>query len=250
MRRDVFSLSLLLLAAPMAMADCVNFSAARAKAAQAALMKKPPTASDIGLPTLEGLTLVAERTAGDPQCDGPPPYKRYAYSSKGNYFDLVSRFHPNIRRRTSQDGMNRIWFANPKSGDKFVLTSGTEITVIGLNAATGEFAFITASLPAVMQPLTNETQPYSAKDIADGTPWPGGAGGKREFLRADGPSTANAPAAPGSAAAPDVPQPVTGSASAESAPAPAPAPRENATTDVIKNIPGQAGSILRGIFGR
>lgn len=172
--------------ASTALADCVDYSPAAAERAGAALERNPPSAAQLGLPSLEGWRLDGPRTTGDPACNGPGPPSRYFYNTSLTYAQVVAALYPNIRRRTSVDGMGRVWFANPVYGSRnaMVLTSGARLE-FGLGS-NGQIHFIMVEPPAAAQPLTVESQPYSVSDIADWTPWPGGADGPREFVRADG----------------------------------------------------------------
>lgn len=192
MRRVLFAVAAVaaMSAAPAAFADCVDFDPARAARAAAALTRNPPAPVTLGMPTLDGLVLDASRTAGDPVCDGPTP-KRFYYTTSLTPLAFYSALHPNIRRRTETDGMNRTWFRNPLSGDRLFLTSGTEVTV--QTSGDGAITLLKIVPATPVAPLTAESQPYTASEIADWTPWPGGRSGPREFLRADG--GAGAPAA-------------------------------------------------------
>ncbi len=195
MRRVLFALSAVaaMSAAPAAFADCVDYDPARAARAATALSRNPPAPATLGVPTLDGLVLDASRTAGDPVCDGPTP-KRFYYTTSLTPLAFYTALYPNIRRRTETDGMNRTWFKNPLSGDRLFLTSGTEITVqTGGNGAISLVKIVPATPVA---PLTAEQQPYTASEIADWTPWPGGRSGPREFVRADGGGGAPAASAP------------------------------------------------------
>jgi hypothetical protein len=193
MRRVLFAVATLAVmgAAPAAFADCVNFSQARAARAAAALSSNPPTAAMLGMTTLSGLTLDAARTAGDPVCDGPP--KEFYYTTNLTSLDFVTGLYQNIRRRTEADGMNRLWFKNPLSGDSFFLTSGTEIT-LQTRGDDGPITLITVKPADPVLPLTPESQPYTAAEIAKWTPWPGGPNGPRAFVRADGAGASAPPA--------------------------------------------------------
>lgn len=244
-----------LVAATPAFADCVDFSQARADRAGAALARNAPTAAQLGLPSLEGLTLNAPKTTGDPRCDGPGPPKRFFYTTNRTFSQLVAWLYPNIRRRTDTDGMNRVWFRNPRLAERMFLTSGTELMVQTQQG--GTIWQITVTPAAAVQPLTQEQQPYSVEDIIEGTPWPGGASGKREFVRADGggtvapaPSVAAQPqpAAPSPAALPPVatsPAPSTSQASPNCPPAAA----GGAAADIGQAIGGALGRNLGGTFG-
>lgn len=167
------------LSAAPAAADCVDFSQARADRAAAALSRNPPSAQTIGMPTLEGLALDASRTAGDPECNGPPT--RFYYTTNLTTTQLIAQLYPNIRRRTDTDGMNRVWFKNPNLGDRIFITTGTEVHI---NAnSQGAIQLLTIDPPDALAPLSAESQPYAVDDIVAGIPWPGGG---REFVRADG----------------------------------------------------------------
>lgn len=189
----VFAAVAAMSAAPAAFADCVDYSAPRAARAAAALSRNPPAPATLGMPTLDGLVLDAGRTAGDPVCDGPTP-KRFYYTTSLTPLAFYTALYPNIRRRTETDGMNRTWFKNPLSGDRLFLTSGTEITVQTTSGGAISQLMIVPATPVA--PLTTESQPYTAGEIADWTPWPGGRSGPREFVRADGGGGAPAASAP------------------------------------------------------
>jgi hypothetical protein len=189
----------LLVSAGAARADCVDYSAARARQAGPALVRNPPIAAQLGLPTLDGLTLDAAKTTGDPKCDGPTP-KRYFYTTKRSTAEIIGALYPNIRRRTEEDGMGRVWFRNPLGSDRLFLTSGTEIMI----QRNGDQSIwqIMVDPPDALTPLTTEQQPYSVSDIVEGAPWPGGAKGDRQFVRADGAAAGVAAASSSSTAAP------------------------------------------------
>lgn len=219
------------LAAP-ALADCVNYSKARADKAAAALARNPPAAKQLGMPTLEGLVLDAPRTAGDPVCDGPTP-KRFYYTTSLTLGQLVDAVYPNIRRRTETDGMKRNWYRNPKLGNRMFLTSGTELDIQSRDDGSVQLIKLTP-LP-VPEPLVSDSQPYTAQDIASGRPWP--APGK-EFVRADG-------ADPAPRAAPPSVQPaVAGQPPAKSA---ADCPPKNAAgTGVAAALGAEVGGLIQG----
>jgi hypothetical protein len=169
--------------APSAWSDCVDFNQKRAEAAAAALMRNAPTAAQLGMPGLDGLTLDAIRTTGDPKCDGGPPYKRIYYTTQLTFAELVARWYPVIRRRTEVDGMKREWFRNPFHGNQIFFTSGTRVEfVFGRGTEIVRFAVYPVPAPGG---LPTENQPYTASEIIEGTPWPGGAKGPRQFVRAD-----------------------------------------------------------------
>jgi hypothetical protein len=189
-----------------AFSDCVDFNPKRAEAAAAALTRNPPTAAQLGVPSLEGLTLDAARTSGDPKCDGGPPYSRFFYTTNLSFAELIARWHPVIRRRTELDGMNREWFRNPMHGNSLFFTSGTRVEfAFGRER---EFSRMTIHKAKVVGALATENQPYTVSEIVEGTPWPGGAKGPRQFMRADqgggaqsvAPATMPATAAPAGAA--------------------------------------------------
>jgi hypothetical protein len=189
----------LVVAASAAQADCVDYSAARAQQAGAALARNPPAATQLGLPALDGLVLDAAKTSGDPKCDGPTP-KRYFYTTTRSMAEIIEALYPNIRRRTEEDGMGRVWFRNPLGSDRLFLTSGTEMHI--QRNADQSIWQITVDPPDALTPLTTEQQPYSVSDIVDGSPWPGGAKGNRQFVRADGATAGDEAAASPAAAAP------------------------------------------------
>ncbi|MGB7904471.1 MAG: hypothetical protein WCF43_07250 [Steroidobacteraceae bacterium] len=201
MRQSLFTTAAmacaLLVAASAAQADCVDYSEARAKQAGAALARNPPAAAKLGLPTLDGLVLDATKTSGDPKCDGPTP-ERYFYTTTRSVAEVIGALYPNIRRRTEEDGMGRVWFRNPLGSDRLFLTSGTEVLI----QRNGDQSIwqITVDPPDTLAPLTPEQQPYSVSDIVEGAPWPGGAKGNKQFVRADG-ATADAAASASPAAA-------------------------------------------------
>lgn len=170
--------------APTAFADCVDYSEARAKKAGAALEKNPPSAAKLGVPTLEGLRLDGLASTGDPACNGAI-VSRYVYRSNFTSAQVLETIYPYIEPATSTDGMKRVWYQNPMSGRGEVqLTSGAIVQIPQSNTAADVKVVIYA--PKAMADLTQKSQPYSISDILEGTPWPGGASGKRQFVRADG----------------------------------------------------------------
>jgi hypothetical protein len=178
---------------PAALADCVDYSEARAAKAGAALENSPPTAAQLGLPSLDGFKLNGAVTTGDPKCGGPNPPTSYYYTTNLSLRDVLTAYHSNIQPFIEEDGMKRKWFRNPYwSKGLFVLTSGTEVS---LNAdASGKISSISFKPAPTVLPLTSPGQPYSVEEMISGTPWPGGPDGPREFVRADTPGGA-APAA-------------------------------------------------------
>jgi hypothetical protein len=214
--------------------DCVDYSEARAKRAAAALEAKPPTPSSLGLPSFDGLKLDAQRTAGDPECDGTV-IKSYFFTLDVPQAEFIGKLYPYIKRRTSVDGMNREWFRNPRASDTFVLTSGVELDV---GVTGGIVSSVRVTPPAQVLPLVEEQQPYTVDNIVEGRPWPGTS---KEFVQVNGPAAA----------------PATASATA-SAPAPTPAKTETpgcATTadgESETSAVGQevGGRILGGGYGR
>jgi hypothetical protein len=216
------------------------------------LARNPPSAALLGLPSLESLQLDAAKTAGDPRCPSSPP-KRYYYTTSRNLAQLVQWLYPNIRRRTEVDGMNRVWFRNPRSAEQLFLTSGTELTV--QTRPGGVIWQIVVTPAASVLPLTEEQQPYSPQDIVEGTPWPGGAGGKREFVRVDSSGTpaGHAPAAqvaPPASAANPTPSPVAAApATANPAPNCPPNPTGGAANEVAQAVGGALGRSVSGALG-
>lgn len=169
---------------PAAMADCVDYSEARAKKAGAALEKNPPAAAKLGVPLLEGLKLDGVASTGDPGCNGPM-VRRFVYRSNLTSAQILEKIYPYIEPSTSTDGMKRVWYANTMlSRGEVKLTSGAVVEIPQSTTATDVRAVIYA--PETAGELTQKTQPYSIADILEGTPWPGGAKGKREFVRDDG----------------------------------------------------------------
>lgn len=234
--------------ASSAFSDCVDFNQKRAEAAAAALARNPPTAAQLGVPGLEGLTLDALRTSGDPKCDGGPPYKRFIYTTNLSFAELIARWHPVIRRRTEVDGMNREWFRNPMHGNNLHFTSGTRVEfAFGRER---EFARFTFHPAKAVGALTAENQPYTVNEIVEGTPWPGGAKGPRQFVRADQGESAQsvAPVATPAMAAP------TGSApTVASVPAAAncpPRPAQSGGGSAAQRTGTELGGALGGGFGR
>lgn len=243
-------------------ADCVDFSPQRAKAAGAALARNPPSAAQLGLPDLDGLTIDGPRTTGDPKCDGSGPYKRFYYTSTVPFADLVARWHGVLQPRTEADGMKREWFRNPMDARGFQLTSGTRVEFVFAGPERDrKIALIVIHPPAQPRPLVASSQPYSVNDIVDWTPWPGGAKGPRQFVRADQDPTSSAPAA---AASPAAPPAAASAPAAAGAPAAQPAPG-GSTTANVNGPPRQAqggaaegqragaevgGAVLGGGWGR
>jgi hypothetical protein len=169
--------------APAAFADCVDYSQSRAARAGAALERNPPTADQLGVPSLEGYRLDGVRTTGDPECNGPPT--RFVYVTSLTSEQVLTALFPFVDRKVSVDGMNRQWFENPMSARGEVrLTSGAIVEI--------PQSFTAANITVVIDPpdavlaLTEASQPYSVRDMLDGTPWPGGGEGPRQFVRADG----------------------------------------------------------------
>jgi hypothetical protein len=184
-------------------ADCVDFSPQRAKAAGAALARNPPTAAQLGVPDLEGLALDGPRTTGDPKCDGPGPYKRFYFTSTLTFGELVARWYPNIQARIEADGMKREWFRNPYHERGFNLTTGTRVEfVLDGQGSNAKVRLVNVMPAARLAPLTVSNQPYTAAEISDWTPWPGGPKGPRQFVRADQDAATAAPASVPSAANP------------------------------------------------
>jgi len=173
--------------APGAWADCVDFSTARHKAEAAKLAKAPPSAEQLGVPTLAGFTLDSMASTSDPKCDSPRPNgeRRVVYTTTLTSTQVLELIHPYLAGERKVDGMNREWFAQPMSSDGSVrLTSGAIMEFPQSSTSANVRAVILA--PGTTKPLVKASQPYSIEDMLDGTPWPGGAKGPREFVRADG----------------------------------------------------------------
>jgi hypothetical protein len=235
---------------PQAFADCVDFSKQRAEAAGAALARNAPTAAQLGVPSLDGLTLDGPLTTGDPKCSKSGPPRRFFYNTSLSFGELVTRWHPYIKRRTEVDGMKREWFKNPYNGNGFNLTSGTRVEfVLGSGQQIVRMFLEPASAVA---PLTTESQPYAVSEIVDWSPWPGGAKGPRQFVRADQ-GGAGAAASPGAAdPASGAPAPV---ADAPGTAKPAvnvncPPKAASGSADVARAGADIGGAVLGGGFGR
>lgn len=234
--------------AKSAFSDCVDYNQKRADAAAAALTRNPPTAAQLGVPSLDGLTIDALRTSGDPKCDGGPPYRRFIYTTNLSFAELIARWHPVIRRRTEVDGMNREWFRNPMHGNNLHFTSGTRVEfAFGRER---EFARLTFHPAKAVAALTTENQPYTVNEIVEGTPWPGGAKGPRQFVRADqgGSAQSTALTATPAVAAPAGPAPTA----ANSAPAANCPPRsaQAGSGSAAQRAGTELGGALGGGFGR
>jgi hypothetical protein len=239
-----------LIAAP-ALADCVDFSPARAKAEQAAAKRAPLTPTQLGVPTLAGL----ERDIaliGDPKCGGlTAKGPKARFKIVGGYDAFVAAMYPNIKRRTTVDGMKREWFANPFHGDSLFLTSGTELDFIGGRTVDGKTTYSDVMIipAAAIGALTTDSQPYSLDDVISGTPWPGGAKGKREFVRADGGASGYQSASAPNASSSTAPT-STATTPAQQACAP------KTTNDAAGSNAGRAvgaevgGAVLGGGYGR
>jgi hypothetical protein len=185
-------IGLSLLAAPAAFADCVDYDPARVERFSRQLQSSPPSASALGMPTLNGLTLDARRTAGAFGCGSaamPAVPNRVWYTTDLTLSQVVAQVHAHIAPKTNRDGMNRDWYENPLRGDSFRLTSGTTIGIQrGAAVGSDDYRLLALSIEkaASPAPLTTASQPYSVADVASGTPWPGGRTGPRQFVRADG----------------------------------------------------------------
>lgn len=179
-------------------ADCVDYSEARAKRAAAALEAKPPTPASLGLPSFDGLKLDAQRTTGDPECDGTV-IKSYFFTSSVPQAEFIGKLYPYIKRRTSIDGMNREWYRNPRASNAFFLTSGVELDI---NVTDGIVSGVRVTPPAQVLPLVEEQQPYTVDNIVEGRPWPGSS---KEFVQVNG--TAAAPAEASATASAPAPTP-------------------------------------------
>jgi len=233
------------LLAPTAFADCVDYSAARAAQAGAALEKNPPSAAQLGLPSLDGFKLDGVATTGDPKCGGPNPPKSYTYRTSLSLREVLTAYYPHIQPFIEEDGMKRKWFRNPYwSKGLFTLTSGTEVS-LNVDSA-GKISSIRFTPAATVQPLTSPRQPYTVDEMISGTPWPGGPDGPREFVRADGPTAGAAPAAVATATA-------RADGSTNSAPASSKCPpkADGASTGAAEAAGAEVGGqVLGGGFGR
>lgn len=241
--------------APSAFADCVDFSQKRADAAGAALARNAPTAAQLGVPSLDGLTLDGPLTTGDPKCEKPGPPRRFIYNTNLSFRELVTRWHPYIKRRTEVDGMKREWFRNPYQSNGFDLTSGTRVEfLVGQGQQISRMFVVPA---AAVAPLTTESQPYGIDEIVDWSPWPGGAKGPRQFVRADQggaappPSggTSSGPADP-SAGVPATPVAATPGATKPTTTGNCPPKPASAGTDAARAGADIGGAVLGGGFGR
>jgi len=250
-----------LFVAPLAFADCVDFNQKRADAAGAALARNPPTAAQLGLPSLDGLLLDGPLTTGDPKCEKPGLPRRFIYNTSLPFGEVVNRWHPHIQRRTEVDGMKREWFRNPYHSNGFNLTSGSRVEFVMLKGQ--QIARVIVVPAKAVTDLTTENQPYSADEIVDWTPWPGGAKGPRQFVRADqGGAAAAAPSAatPAAAANPVAADPASAAPTAPVATAPSPAkpastvncPPKSAQAggDGARAGADIGGAVLGGGFGR
>ncbi len=174
MRTQSIIAVLCIFAAP-AFADCVDYNRKAHEAAAARLAANPPTAEQLGLPSLDGLTLDPMASTDDPGCaarraDGRT---RYVYTTRMTSGEVLGRLHTYVAAKTSVDGMNRVWYENPMSSrGEFLLTSGTEVEIPQSHTATNVKVVVLA--PAAPASLTPGGQPYSVKDMLDGTPWVGG----------------------------------------------------------------------------
>jgi hypothetical protein len=240
------SLAAALAFAPAALADCVDYSKAAHQKAQAELKKNLPTAAQLGLPSLDGFTIDAERTAGDPACGPKPPYKRFYYVVNQSPTEFFTRLHPNVRRRTAPSG-GKEHFENPIKGDDFFLTSGTRVSfVFGRTDASMGTIFIEPTSP--VGELTAESQPYSIQDLVSGTPWPGGPDGGRNWVPVAGYQGGGAAAAAAPAATSTSSDGSTQTSQTTQTPAGCPPASGNQTASSVGAEVG--GAVLGGGFGR
>lgn len=241
-------------AAAPALADCVDYSKTRHQAAAAQLKKAPPTAAELGVPNLDGLTLDTMASTGDPKCDGASPKKRFVYTSQKTSAQVLETIYPYLAGARSKDGMNREWWAQPMSGrGELSLTSGAVVQIPQSHTATNVRVVI--NKPATLAALTTNTQPYSIKDILDGSPWPGGGDGPRQFVRSDGGESGYA--APNNNALKKAGNASSGASSAASTPtqsqtACAPKPTDSAAGSNAGRAVGAevGGAVLGGGYGR
>lgn len=108
-----------------AMADgCIDNEAAHKKAAEA-LRKNPPP---LGMPEIDGLTLDAYRSSGDPRCSGPQERRsNYYFNTKASLLEFYTAVFPYIKSAdfwTSPTGAN---------SHDFFLTSTARVRVICKN---------------------------------------------------------------------------------------------------------------------
>jgi hypothetical protein len=232
--------------APQALADCVDFSQKRADAAGAALARNAPSAAQLGVPSLDGLTLDGPLTTGDPKCEKPGPPRRFVYNTDLPFAELVTRWHPYIQRRTEVDGMKREWFRNPYTGNGFDLTSGTRVELVLQGQKIARLFLVPANPVGA---LTTAKQPYGVQEIVDWSPWPGGAKGPRQFVRADQDGAAAAPAA---ATTPVAADPASGEPAAARSSSNVNCPPKSASGGAGAERAGAeiGGAVLGGGFGR
>lgn len=168
-------------------ADCVDYSEARHNAAAAKLQRSPPTAAQLGVPTLDGLVLDARASSEDPACASPSStaWPRFVYTSSLTSEQVLRLLYPYLAGMRETDGMQRVWFRNPMtSNGQIKLTSGS-VVEFPRSPAAANVRVVIRKAPSLTA-LTTASQPYSIADILEGTPWPGGAKGPRQFVRADG----------------------------------------------------------------
>jgi hypothetical protein len=240
-----------LLAAPVAFADCVNYSAARAEAERQAARRTPLTAEELGVPTLNGLERDYQ-SLGDPSCGGSlvarGPNARFTLTV--SFREFVTAIHPYIKRVTERDGMGREWYKNPLVGDRIVLTSGAQLDFIGGRSGGPDqknYALVLIKPARPASALTTDSQPYSINDIVNWTPWVGGQRGNfvQVGAAAAPPQSGNAQraATPQNTATPQAPTTASNTQSCPPAQSSGSANGANIGADI-------GGAVLGGGFGR
>lgn len=226
------SLGAALLFAPVAAADCVDYSVARAKQAADALRKSPPKLVDLGVPDIVGLTVIPERSSGDPKCDGPQADRRtYWYTTNLSLQQVYEGVFAYVQPRDN-------WIS-PSGGDvhEFKLTSGTEVKLYCADPKCGG----DPTAPGLIKELRiSRASPGFAKPLAEsgGPGWNWTAADMAKGLFQPSAGRATSFAGNGRAAAPMAVSPGSTTSAAATAPVQAP---------VNPNCPPAGSSVAKGV---
>lgn len=230
-----------------ALADCADYSEARAKQAASALAKNPPKPAELGMPELAELTIDAVKSSGDPKCNPPEKRTTFFYKTSASLLDFYTAIFPYMKPHSA--------WTNPagRESHDFFLTSGTRVNIRCAGVCKGEEFNAPGHIKEVVVDRRNAKAElttggpgwnWTAEDLAKGSPQP--AAGRADRATTTAAAASVKPVATAAGAKADCRPPAAdGSAAAEGA---------TAGAEVGGKVLGggygrQVGSAIGGVLG-
>lgn len=143
------------------LADCADYSEARARKAASEMAKNPPKLADLGLPELAELTLDAVKSSGDPKCSPPAKRTVFFFKTSASLLDFYTAVLPYMKPHST--------WTNPagRESHDFYLTSGTRVNIRCAGNCKGE----DFNLPGNIKELVVDRRDAKAALTTGGPGW-------------------------------------------------------------------------------